>query len=83
MEVVWSLLIGGAAGWLAGLIMKGKGFGILGNIIIGIIGGILGGFLFGQLGIEIGGGEFVGPLVMSLVGAVVILFLAGLIRKGK
>ena len=80
MDFVWFLLIGAAAGWLAGLIMKGGGFGIVGNLIVGIIGAFLGGFLFTQLGLSSGGG-LVGALITSLVGAVVLLFLVGLIKK--
>ncbi|HER43684.1 MAG TPA: GlsB/YeaQ/YmgE family stress response membrane protein [Candidatus Eisenbacteria bacterium] len=79
MNILWFLIIGGVAGWLAGLIMKGRGFGILGNIIIGIIGGILGGWLFGVLGI--GGDGLIGRLITALVGAVVLLFIIGLFKK--
>jgi len=77
--VILFLLIGGVAGWLAGLIMKGRGFGILGNIIVGIIGGLLGGFLFGLFGVS--SGSLLGSLVMALVGAVVLLFIVGLTKK--
>jgi uncharacterized membrane protein YeaQ/YmgE (transglycosylase-associated protein family) len=79
-QLVVFLLIGGVAGWLAGLIMKGGGFGILGNIIAGVIGALLGGWLFGLLGISVGG-EWVGALVTATVGAVVLLFVVGLIKK--
>ena len=79
MNVLWFLIVGGVAGWLAGLIMKGRGFGILGNIIVGIIGGILGGWLFRAAGI--GGEGIVGSLITALVGAIVLLFIIGLIRK--
>lgn len=79
MGVILFLLIGGVAGWLAGLIMKGRGFGILGNIIVGIIGGLLGGFLFGLFGVS--SGSLLGSLVMALVGAVVLLFIVGLTKK--
>jgi uncharacterized membrane protein YeaQ/YmgE (transglycosylase-associated protein family) len=54
--LIWFLIIGAIAGWLAGLAMKGSGFGLLGDIIVGIIGAVLGGWLFGQLGIWPGGG---------------------------
>lgn len=73
------LVIGAVAGWLAGLIMKGRGFGLLGNIIVGIIGAILGGFLFGVLGIVAGG--LIGSIVTATVGAVVLLFLISIIKK--
>ena len=79
-QLVVFLLIGGVAGWLAGLIMKGGGFGILGNIIAGVIGALLGGWLFGVLGISIGG-EWVGALVTATIGAVILLFVVGLIKK--
>jgi len=79
-QLVVFLLIGGVAGWLAGLITKGAGFGILGNIIAGVIGAVFGGWLFGILNISIGG-KWVGPLVTATVGAVVLLFTIGLIRK--
>jgi uncharacterized membrane protein YeaQ/YmgE (transglycosylase-associated protein family) len=79
-QLVVFLLIGAVAGWLAGLIMKGGGFGILGNIIAGVIGALLGGWLFGLLGISVGG-EWVGALVTATVGAVVLLFVVGLIKK--
>ncbi len=80
MSFIWFLVIGGVAGWLAGLLMKGKGFGIIVNIIVGIIGGFLGGWLFKQLKISIGG-ETIGPLVTAFVGAVVLLFILSLIKK--
>lgn len=79
MGIILFLMIGAVAGWLAGLIMKGRGFGVLGNIVVGIIGGFLGGFLFGLLGVA--GGGLIGSLVTSLVGAVVLLFIVGLIKK--
>lgn len=83
MEFLYFLLIGAIAGWIAGLLMKGRGFGAIGNIIVGIIGAYLGGFLLGEMGVSIGGTETVNQLVTSVIGAVVLLFLAGLLRKGK
>ncbi|HMP77766.1 MAG TPA: GlsB/YeaQ/YmgE family stress response membrane protein [Kiritimatiellia bacterium] len=79
-QLVVFLLIGGVAGWLAGLITKGGGFGLTGNVIAGVIGAILGGWLFGVLGISIGG-KWVGPLVTATAGAVLLLFAIGLLRK--
>ncbi len=79
MEFLYFIIIGAIAGWLAGLIMKGGGFGFLINAILGIIGGAFGGWLFGVLGLSIGG-DF-GPFITSVAGAVVILFIAGLFKK--
>ena len=80
-QLVVFLLIGAAAGWLAGLLIKGGGFGIVGNIIVGVLGAVLGGWLFGVLGISIGGGKWVGPLVTATIGAIVLLFVVSLIKK--
>lgn len=79
MNIILYLLIGGVAGWLAGLIVKGRGSGVLGNVIVGIIGGFLGGVVLGAFGL-IGAG-LIGSLVTALVGAVILLFLIGLLRK--
>ena len=71
MEFLWFLLIGLAAGWLAGVIMKGGGFGLAGDLIVGIIGALIGGFLFRLLGIATYG--LLGSLIMATVGAVVLV----------
>jgi uncharacterized membrane protein YeaQ/YmgE (transglycosylase-associated protein family) len=73
------LLIGAIAGWIAGSVMKGKGYGIIGNMIIGIIGAVVGGFIFGLLGISAGG--LVGSLITATVGAIALIFVARLIKK--
>ena len=73
------LLIGLIAGWLAGRIMRGGGFGLLGDLVVGIIGALLGGWLFGLLGLSAGG--FLGQLIVALVGAIVLLFLLRLIKR--
>lgn len=73
------LLIGAVSGWLAGLIWKGSGFGLIGNIIVGVIGGFIGGWLAGYLGI--GGGGLLWLIVVSVLGAWVLLFLLSLIRR--
>ncbi len=80
MTIVWILLIGAVAGWLAGQFMKGRGFGLLGNIVVGIVGAFIGGYLLGEIGISLGGGLF-GTLTTAVLGAVVLLFLVGLIKK--
>lgn len=74
------MLIGAVAGWLAGLIVKGYGLGLLGNIVVGIIGAFVGGWVFGQLGIASGQG-IVGSIIGATVGAVIILLLLRLIRR--
>jgi len=82
MDFLWFLLIGAAAGWLAGQIMKGAGFGMLGNVIVGVLGAVLGGWLFGLIGIS-ASDKLVARLVVALVGAVVLLFIVGLVSKKK
>jgi len=59
MEFLWFILIGLAAGWLAGQLMKGGGFGLVGDIVVGVIGALLGGFLFSTFGVSAGGGLIV------------------------
>ena len=80
MGFIYYILIGAVAGWLGGQFMKGEGFGLLGNVVVGIIGGFLGGFLFGLLGLSSDGG-MMGSLVTSTVGAIVLLYLARLVKK--
>ncbi len=80
MGIVAFLVLGALAGWLAGVIMKGRGFGLLGNMAVGIVGAMLGGPLLAMLGLFSGGG-FVGQLVTATIGALVLLFVVGLIRK--
>ncbi|MEO1085286.1 MAG: GlsB/YeaQ/YmgE family stress response membrane protein [Acidobacteriota bacterium] len=74
------LIIGAIAGWLAGQIMKGRGFGAVGNIIVGIVGAFLGGVAFGALGISVAAG-IVGSIITATVGAIILLFIIGLIKK--
>jgi uncharacterized membrane protein YeaQ/YmgE (transglycosylase-associated protein family) len=79
LALIWVLLIGAVAGWLAGLVMKGRGFGLIGNIVIGIIGAFLGSFLLAVFGIVFWG--ILGSLLTAFIGAVVLLFVIGLIKK--
>jgi len=80
MEFLWFILIGLAAGWLAGQLMKGGGFGIVGDIVVGVIGALLGGFLFSTFGVSAGGG-LIGSLIVATIGACVLLFLLRLIKR--
>ena len=74
------LAIGAIAGWLAGILFKGSGFGLPGDIIIGILGGFLGGWLLPRLGVHIGTG-YGGLILTATLGALVLLFVISLIRK--
>jgi uncharacterized membrane protein YeaQ/YmgE (transglycosylase-associated protein family) len=73
------LLIGLAAGWLAGQILRGHDFGLVGNLVVGVIGALLGGFLFQAVGIAAYG--LLGSLLCATVGAIVLLLLLKLLRK--
>lgn len=73
------LAIGAVAGWLAGTQMKGEGFGLLGNIVIGVVGAVLGGFVFGLLGISAGG--LIGSIITATAGAALLLFIVRIIKK--
>jgi len=80
MSFIWMILIGLVAGWLAGQVMKGGGYGVLGDIIVGILGALLGGWLFGVLGIWPGGG-LLGSLIVAFIGACILIFLVRLIKR--
>jgi uncharacterized membrane protein YeaQ/YmgE (transglycosylase-associated protein family) len=73
MYYVWQILIGIVAGWLAGKIMRGRGFGLLLDLVIGIIGSLVGGFVFGLLGLH--AYSFIGSIVIATAGAVLLLYL--------
>lgn len=77
--VAW-LIVGAIAGWLAGLIVKGGGFGLLGNIVIGIIGAVVAGWLLPQLGISIGTG-IVRAIINAVIGGIVVLVILALIKR--
>lgn len=81
MDIVWFLLIGVAAGWLASQIMKGGGSGLFGDLIMGVIGSILGGFLFGLLGLSASG--LLGSLITATVGAIVLIAGLRAIRRPR
>lgn len=79
MDVVWFLIIGAIAGWIAGELVRGDGFGLVGNLVVGIVGAVIGGFLFSLLGVNAYG--LTGSLVMAVIGAVVLLFLMNMFRS--
>ena len=72
------LVVGALAGWLAGLLTRGGGFGILGNMLVGVVGAIIGGWVFGLLGVATFG--LIGVLLTALVGAVLLLFAVRVLR---
>jgi uncharacterized membrane protein YeaQ/YmgE (transglycosylase-associated protein family) len=85
MGLLWFIVIGAIAGWLAGQFMKGNGFGLLGDIIVGVVGAFIGGYLFRAVGVELGGG-LIGSLIVAFVGAVALLFVVRLFtgrRSGR
>jgi uncharacterized membrane protein YeaQ/YmgE (transglycosylase-associated protein family) len=73
------LAIGALAGWLAGTLVKGGGFGLIGNIVVGIIGAVIGGFVFDLLGINTQG--LLGSIITSTAGAVILIFIVRTIKK--
>ncbi|CAB3798877.1 MULTISPECIES: GlsB/YeaQ/YmgE family stress response membrane protein [Paraburkholderia] len=78
--IAW-LIIGAIAGWLAGVLVKGGGFGLIVDIIVGIVGAFIGGWLAGVLHISLGGG-WIGSIITAVIGAVILLFLIRLVRRG-
>ena len=82
MNLILFLIIGAIAGWIAGKLLRGGGFGLIGNLVVGIVGAVIGGHLFSYLGVSAGGG-LIGSLVTAVIGALVLLFIVGLIKKAQ
>lgn len=82
MDFVWFVLVGLVAGWLAGQLVKGGGFGVIGDIVVGVLGAVLGGFLFRAAGVSVGGG-LLGAILVATTGAVVLIVLLRLINRGS
>jgi uncharacterized membrane protein YeaQ/YmgE (transglycosylase-associated protein family) len=80
MSIIIWLVIGAIAGWLAGLLVKGGGFGLIGEIVIGIIGGFIGGWLAGVLGITIGSG-LIASIITAVIGAVILLVIVRALKR--
>jgi uncharacterized membrane protein YeaQ/YmgE (transglycosylase-associated protein family) len=80
MGIIAALVIGAIAGWLAGLIVRGAGFGLIGNIVIGIIGALVASWLLPQLGVSLGGSA-VRDIVNATIGAVIVLVILSLVRR--
>ena len=77
--IIW-LVVGAIAGWLAGQIVAGGGFGLVGDIVVGIIGAVVGGWLLPQLGIYIGGG-IIAAIINAVIGAVIVLLVVRLVKR--
>ena len=77
--IIW-LIVGAIAGWLAGMVVRGDGFGLIGDIIVGIIGAVIAGWLLPRIGIIIGGG-FIAAVINAFIGAVILLIILRLIRS--
>lgn len=78
--MIWTIVVGIIAGWLAGMIMKGDGYGLVWDLILGIAGAVVGGWLFGVLGLSASGGT-VGAIVVATIGAVFLIFISRLLRS--
>jgi len=78
--IIIILIVGAVAGWLAGLIVRGIGFGLIGNIVVGIVGAFIAGWLLPRIGIVIGSG-IIGSIVNATIGAVVLLVIIGLVKR--
>ena len=77
--IVW-LIVGAIAGWLAGMVVKGGGFGLIGDIIVGIVGALIAGWLLPQIGIVIGSG-FIAQIIDAFIGAVILLIILRVIKR--
>jgi uncharacterized membrane protein YeaQ/YmgE (transglycosylase-associated protein family) len=80
MNLLWFLIVGVIAGWLAGQVMKGGGYGLIGDMIVGVIGAIFGGWLFGRLGIGVGYG-LIGSIIVAFIGAIILIAILRMIKR--
>ena len=78
--IAW-IIIGVVAGWLAGLLVKGGGFGLIGDIVVGIVGAFIAGWLFPQIGVPLFGGDVIGAIIDAFIGAVILLVIIRLIKR--
>ncbi len=78
MTLVWTIIIGAVAGFLAGQIFRGYGFGLLGNIAVGVIGALIGGFLFGNVFLV---GGIIGRIICATLGSIILLFVISLVKR--
>ena len=81
MDIVWFLLIGLVAGWLASHLIKVRGLGLIEKLVVGVIGAVIGGYLFRAVPVDLPGGSTVGALITATVGAAILLFVLKLVRR--
>jgi len=79
MHLIWFLVVGLVAGWLAGKLTRGKGFGVIGDVVVGVIGAFVGGFLFRLVGLSAHG--TIGSIVVATIGAMVLVFVVRTLKK--
>jgi uncharacterized membrane protein YeaQ/YmgE (transglycosylase-associated protein family) len=79
MNLIWWILVGLIAGWAAGKIMKGGGYGVVMDIVLGIIGAVIGGWVMGMFGVYAGG--FLGTIVVAILGAVILIWISRLLKR--
>ncbi|MFC5705257.1 GlsB/YeaQ/YmgE family stress response membrane protein [Aeromonas eucrenophila] len=79
-NMLWFLIVGLVAGWLAGILVKGGGFGLIGDLVVGVLGAFVGGWLFTTLGVSMGGG-LLGSILVATIGAVVLLLIVRIIKR--
>lgn len=77
--IIW-IIVGGVAGWLASVVVRGGGMGLAGNVVLGIVGAIVAGFLFPALGLTLGGG-ILGAILAAMVGAILVLLVVRMIKR--
>jgi len=79
MNLIWFLIIGILAGWIASMLMRGRGLGLIGDLIVGVLGAVIGGFILGTVGVE--AVSLMGELVSAVIGAIVLLGIVSFFKK--
>lgn len=82
-ELISLLIVGVVAGWLAGLLLKGRSFGLIGNMVVGVVGAFVGQFLARTFEFSIGGGKWVSPILTATIGAVVLVFVISVVNRKR
>ncbi len=80
MSWIIFIIVGVVAGWLAGQVVRGGGFGLVGDLVVGVVGALIAGWLFPTVGLSLGGG-IIGAIISSAIGAIILLFVLRLIKR--